>query len=110
MTEGGELRQRIAAIWAKSLGSPVDDFDRSFFDLGGSSLKMMRIHAELERELGIKFPIVAMFAHPTIASLVQHLQSLPASAGDAPAKADQAETVADDTSSQVLRGMFRPYR
>lgn len=110
MIDRDELRQRIAAVWAKALGAPVQDFDKSFFDLGGSSLKMMRIHAELQQELRITIPIVALFAHPTIASLVQHLQSVAVGAGEVPAAGEQADAAAEGSSSHVLRGIFRPYR
>ncbi len=52
----GEVQKRLATIWATLLGidaaqiSPSDNF----FDLGGSSLLVMRAAADAERELGLK--------------------------------------------------------
>ncbi len=62
----------IAGIWGRILDLPSPPLDRNFFDLGGTSLQLMAIHAEMKT----RFPDLDMtdlFARPTIASLAAHL-------------------------------------
>jgi hypothetical protein len=68
-----DIEAKIASIWGDVLGEPVDDHSKNFFDIGGSSLKMMRVHAALTRALARQIPIVVLFDHPSIASLSQYL-------------------------------------
>jgi acyl carrier protein len=88
------IEAKIASIWAEVLGEAVEDHSTNFFDIGGSSLKMMRVHGALTRALARQIPIVVLFDHPSIASLSQHLAqqvaqdsvesaSLPAASGGA---------------------------
>jgi aryl carrier-like protein len=63
----------IADIWTAVLGCETCSRDVNFFELGGTSLKMMRIHAEAQRRLGIDVSIVEMFAYPTVNSFAVRL-------------------------------------
>ncbi|HZI05219.1 MAG TPA: acyl carrier protein, partial [Archangium sp.] len=45
----------------------------SFFQLGGSSLQVVRLHARLKEVFGREVPIVEMFRNPRISALAQHL-------------------------------------
>jgi len=45
----------------------------SFFDLGGHSLLMARVHRRLQSLLDRKIPMVHLFRHPTVASLAASL-------------------------------------
>ncbi|MGB1130080.1 MAG: HAD-IIIC family phosphatase, partial [Haloferula sp.] len=62
----GEVESRIAAIWAEVLG--LEEVGRSdrFVDLGGSSIQLVRVHARMQREFGVKFDLVRMFENPTV--------------------------------------------
>jgi amino acid adenylation domain-containing protein len=71
------VEQRIAAVWRQILGLAAVGIDESFFDLGGSSLLLLRLHAELRAVLGDDLRIVTLFQHPTIRSLAQSLESAP---------------------------------
>ena len=62
----------LAAIWAQVLGRPVGS-DDNFFDLGGTSLQLLEIHAILTRTLGRSVPTTMLFEHPTIRSLARRL-------------------------------------
>jgi amino acid adenylation domain-containing protein/non-ribosomal peptide synthase protein (TIGR01720 family) len=67
------MEQRIAEIWREILGLAVVGTHDGFFELGGTSLMAMRVQARLRETLGIDIPVVALFAHPTVASLAGHL-------------------------------------
>lgn len=69
------LETAIAALWRDCLHLDAVGVDDSFFDLGGSSWLVLRVHARLEEALGRQVPVVALFAHPTIAALAAHLES-----------------------------------
>lgn len=76
-TAGGTPLQRtIAAAWSRVLGLENVGLDESFFDLGGTSLSLLRLHAEL-RSLPARQPlrIVDLFQHPTVRTLAAFLES-----------------------------------
>ena len=65
---------RIAAIWADVLGRADVGANDNFFDLGGHSLQLVRVHTRLRSELGVQLPLIDLFAHPTVASLAKKLR------------------------------------
>jgi len=68
-----DVEKEIAGIWKGVLKINVVGIHDNFFDLGGHSVKISRVHALLESEMGIKVPLVQLFANPTIASLSRYL-------------------------------------
>jgi hypothetical protein len=71
-----ELELELASIWSNVLNiSKIGRFD-DFFQLGGSSLLVTRVIAQLTGKLNLAIPVRDFFANPTIASLSQHLHLL----------------------------------
>ncbi|HYH47754.1 MAG TPA: amino acid adenylation domain-containing protein, partial [Thermoanaerobaculia bacterium] len=72
-----ELERAVAGIWREVLG--VDDVgvEDNFFDRGGHSLLLVRVHTRLQQQLGREIPIVELFRHPTIVALARHLGGEP---------------------------------
>jgi hypothetical protein len=68
-----ELEQIIAAIWREALQTERVGVHDSFFDLGGHSLLLVRIHSQLQEKLQRAIPIVALFQHFTISRLAAYL-------------------------------------
>ncbi|AFZ28231.1 acyl-CoA synthetase (AMP-forming)/AMP-acid ligase II (plasmid) [Cylindrospermum stagnale PCC 7417] len=68
-----EMENQIAQIWKNILGFSEISIHDSIFAIGGSSLKMIQIHHQLEDSLGQKFSITEMFQYPTIHTLAKHL-------------------------------------
>ncbi|MBK1828217.1 non-ribosomal peptide synthetase/type I polyketide synthase [Haloferula rosea] len=64
----GDVETRIAGIWAEVLG--LEEVGRSdrFVDLGGSSIQLVRVHARMQREFGVRFELVRMFENPTVSA------------------------------------------
>jgi amino acid adenylation domain-containing protein len=80
----GALEETIAAAWRDVLGLAHVGRHDNFFDLGGHSLLLLRVHRRLRDELGPQGqPVMVMdlFRHPTISALAGYLGSL----GRAPA-------------------------
>ena len=80
-----ELEGTLAAIWAELLGLEKVGRDDSFFDLGGHSLLLARLQGVLRDRLGREVPLLALFEHPTVATLAAHLGQMPASGSAEPA-------------------------
>ena len=72
------LEARIAAIWAEVLGRPQVGWDDNFFDLGGHSLLLLRLHTRLVDELDARVRLLDLFAHPTVARMARLLRGEPA--------------------------------
>jgi len=85
----------LAEVWGSVLGAPVHDLDRNFFDLGGTSLELVRVQAELTRRLGAPVETLTLFEFPTIRTLSRRLRG-EASAGTpvGPAPAQPANRAA----------------
>ena len=69
-----ELERTIARVWQEVLQLDEVGMDDNFFDLGGHSLFMLRIHSTLRNVLERDLPMVDLFEHPTIGSLAAHLR------------------------------------
>jgi amino acid adenylation domain-containing protein len=79
-----ELERTIAAVWQEALHVPRIGIDDNFFDLGGHSLVMLRVHSLLRKALQKGLPMVTLFEHPTVGSLAEHLsqQEAPSTLAD----------------------------
>jgi non-ribosomal peptide synthetase component F len=76
------VEQAIAAIWADVLGVNRVGATDNFFDQGGHSLLLLRVHARLQKELGGTLTVVDLFRYPTVRALAERL-GRPAAAADA---------------------------
>jgi hypothetical protein len=61
--------------------------DDNFFDLGGTSLQLMQVHAIIRSTLASQLTVVEMFQFPNISALAKHLA--PGSVGAAPSLSAQ---------------------
>ena len=78
------LERAIAAVWREELKLPSVGLDDNFFDLGGHSLLLAKVHARLREALGRELPLLDLFQYPTIGALARHLARAAAPiAGDA---------------------------
>ena len=75
---GQEEERRIAAIWSQVLGIHPIPLDRSFTDLGGTSVQLLSVLEGLHREFDGSFDVVDMFRYPT----VRHLAAAVRAGGD----------------------------
>ncbi len=66
--------RRLAALWQEILAGPEPGIDDNFFDVGGTSLLLLRLHARVCREFA-PVRIVALFQHPTIRTFARDLDS-----------------------------------
>ena len=69
-----DAQRRIADAWRSVLGVSAVGINDNFFDLGGHSLMVARVHGLLRREFDKAIPMFQLYAHPTIASLAAYLE------------------------------------
>lgn len=63
----------LAGIWIEVLGIDKVGMRDSFFELGGTSLGITRVHQKLSGLLRRPIEVTALFQHPTIEALAAHL-------------------------------------
>ncbi|WP_329128262.1 amino acid adenylation domain-containing protein [Streptomyces caniferus] len=83
--------ERIAAIWAETLGLERVGVYDNFFELGGDSILSIQIASRLRAAFGVGLSPRAMFTTPTVAGLAA---TVPGGAG--PRAADRIPVVARD--------------
>jgi acyl carrier protein len=69
------MEEAVARIWARELDlHEINIFERSF-DLGGDSLKALRIAQSIQQDLGIRLAMADLFRYLTVADLAEHLDT-----------------------------------
>ncbi len=75
------LESVIAEVWAEVLGVADVTRDASFFDLGGGSLEVTRVHGLLQARLGRRLAMADLFRRPTLPALARALAPADGSSG-----------------------------
>jgi amino acid adenylation domain-containing protein len=66
--------QIIASIWKQSLGLKEISITEDFFEMGGHSLKAVKVMTEIEKQTGKRLPISSLFGNSTVKKLAALLQ------------------------------------
>jgi amino acid adenylation domain-containing protein len=67
--------RRLAALWCELLGFEAIGVEDNFFEVGGTSLLLLRLHARIVGEFARDVRLVALLQHPTIRALALHLDT-----------------------------------
>jgi amino acid adenylation domain-containing protein len=94
----GELERAIAQIWQETLGVEKAGVHDNFFDLGGHSLLMVRVHRRLRERLKRDLTMVELFQYPTISALARYLS---------PAEGEWPVSEAGHERAQQRRALMR---
>jgi len=86
----GELENRIAAAWRDVLGQETIGTKDNFFDIGGHSLLVVRLHRILKEQVERPLALTDLYRFPTIHSLAEWLQA-DASASSSAKGVDRAQ-------------------
>jgi hypothetical protein len=70
---GNPLESRLARVWSVVLGVEHVDVTTSFFDLGGTSLTMLRLHSAIRREVDEGVPLLALYENPNVRALARSM-------------------------------------
>jgi len=69
------IEDKLKTICDAALEGKRVDIHDNLFEVGASSLKLIEIHEQIDREYPGKVDLTELFDFPTIAELAQHLQS-----------------------------------
>jgi thioesterase domain-containing protein len=61
-----DVERRLAPLWRVTLGAGTIPVDVNFFDLGGTSLKAVRLFAGVEEQFGVRLPLSSLFRHGSL--------------------------------------------
>ncbi|WP_298742036.1 condensation domain-containing protein, partial [uncultured Chitinophaga sp.] len=70
-----DTEQQIAHIWQEILGRERVGIRDSFFDLGGDSIKILRMLAAVRKQLNLDIPVADVYKHPTIEALLVNIHA-----------------------------------
>ncbi len=94
-----EMERQLCQVFARVLGVEAVDPEESFFDLGGDSLRAMRLVGEMEHDLSVSVGVATLMARPTVAELAAHLDE---SASEIDLSRDRLLTLRADGSGEPL--------
>ena len=73
----GDVEQRIAAIWGEVLSLAKVGANNRFTELGGNSLRAIRVISRMFREFGVELTIPTFFEHATVRKLALLVSQAP---------------------------------
>jgi amino acid adenylation domain-containing protein len=72
----GDVGKRLAALWADILGHRSFGLHDRFFDVGGTSMTVMRLRRRVDEAFGVRTQVADYFMFPTLALLNEHVSRL----------------------------------
>ncbi|WP_170973336.1 non-ribosomal peptide synthetase/type I polyketide synthase [Rhizobium sp. FKY42] len=97
------LEKLIAQLLGAEPGLGQLDPERNFFELGATSLTLIRLHQKLRQALERDFPVVALFSHASIRALAGYLSPTPSQQSDEGSPAMRQRRAARDLNAQRRR-------
>jgi fengycin family lipopeptide synthetase D len=70
------LEAQLVEIWQQVLGRDQIGVEDNFFNLGGHSLRAIRVVSIVRQNISVEIKLSEVFAHPTIAGLVESVEAL----------------------------------
>jgi len=106
-----ELERTITIIWQEVLGVEQVGIHDNFFDLGGHSLLMVRVHSKLKETIGQELSMVDLFKYPTIEHIAEYLSCEHAHDKSLEWISDHArkQKVAVNRQRQLIRGRLKSH-
>jgi hypothetical protein len=99
----------IAGFWREALGLETVGAEDNFFEIGGHSLLLARVHARVRSAFSREVTMVEMFRHPTVRALAAFLDTNDEPGAAAPSRGlDRAEARRAMLAAGPRRGAPRP--
>lgn len=70
-----DLERRVLIVWEETLGTTGVSVDDNFFDIGGHSLLVVRMHRRLKDEFDSPIPLTDLYRYPTVRGFAGALSS-----------------------------------
>jgi hypothetical protein len=98
----------VADIWREVLGVERVGLDDNFFDLGGHSLLLGRVHARLTESFNSDLALIDLFRYPTVALLARRVGAAETVAEPAAESTSDFDERAERQKEARRRRRFRP--
>ncbi|MBB5635105.1 amino acid adenylation domain-containing protein [Pedobacter cryoconitis] len=72
-----EMQKQLLSIWAEVLGIAEDQIsiDKSFFELGGNSIKIIKLHSKINEKFDWHISVSEMFLYPSIIAMIDFVEN-----------------------------------
>ncbi len=101
-----ELEQRIAQVWQSVLQIDAVGSQDNFFELGGTSLRLMQVLHQLQRQGESGLTATTLFEYPTVALLAAHLNRSGPSQAPVPLRPRSRPAAASGIAVVGMAGRF----
>jgi amino acid adenylation domain-containing protein len=98
-----EVEKTIASVWQKALNLEKIGIHDNFFEIGGHSLLLVKVHSQLQEILKAELSTLDLFRYPTINSLAEYLSSSPNTTVFLQENDTQAEKISSGKTQQRKR-------
>jgi len=68
-----DTEKQLIDIWKEVLGIDTIGVEDNFFDLGGNSLKVIRMKTLLAKQMAVKVPVVKLYENPNVKALAAYI-------------------------------------
>ena len=68
-----DTEKQLVDIWKEVLGIDTIGVEDNFFDLGGNSLKVIRMKTLLAKQMAVKVPVVKLYENPNVKALAAYI-------------------------------------
>lgn len=68
-----DIESTITDIWKEELGLDTVGVNDNFFEVGGHSLLLTKVHSRLNKQFEREFSLIELFTHSTISSLAKYI-------------------------------------
>jgi thioesterase domain-containing protein len=68
------VEETLMALWEQILGQRPSNPNANFFEVGGQSLKAVRLVSEMRHHFGRHLPVSLVFREPTVAGMARYLR------------------------------------
>jgi acyl transferase domain-containing protein len=100
------VEQVIAEVWQAVLGLNTVGIDDNFFELGGHSLLAIQLVSRLRDLFQTSIALTALFEHPTVAALAEHINQITGSADDRMRELEQMLDYVEQLSPDQVQALL----
>ena len=88
-----QIQIKIASIWKELLRLEVVGIYDKFFDIGGTSMDVIKVNARIKKEFAREIPLIVMYKYTTIAALAHFLEQGGMEVSDSEIETERVEKI-----------------
>ena len=70
------IEKKLVEIWEQVLGRHSISIHENFFEIGGNSIKIVKMVEQVRNNCQVEFSVMAAFQYPNIAALARHINAI----------------------------------